>query len=57
MKYIILVLLVTNKIDYFTLNNVEFHTFRECVEFQRYANSQQQASSNYVFLCHGVKKK
>lgn len=50
MKFVIFVLVVTHRIDYFIMDDLVFNSYRECFEFQRYMN-QQPPDSKYVLWC------
>lgn len=56
MKFVVLMLLVTHKIDYTILYDYSFPTYSECVDFTRFMNQRQKKSSNYVFMCIERKK-
>lgn len=54
MKYVIVILMVTNTIDYNVMYEYKFNTYRECLDFQMFSNA-NLTDSKYVFWCQGIK--
>jgi len=55
MKYMIVFLIVTHKIDFQVMKDLSFNTYQECLSFQMFMNQRQLPDSNIVLWC--VKKK
>lgn len=55
MKFVIVILMVTHTIDYNVMYDYVFYSYKECIDFQLYANANLPSDSNYVFWCQGVK--
>jgi hypothetical protein len=50
-KYILVVLVVTTKVDYFVVPEFAFNTYKECLNFAMTSNSIQKPKSPYVYMC------
>lgn len=55
MKFVIVMLVVTHKIDYYVMDDYVFDNYRDCLGFQQYMNARQPPNSNRVLWC--AKKK
>lgn len=51
MKFIIVLLVVTHKIDYHILDDYVFDNYRDCLGFQQYLNQNTVRKDNYVYWC------
>jgi hypothetical protein len=51
MKFMIMVLVVTTKVDYFVVPEFSFNTYKECLNFAMASNSIQKPKSQYVYMC------